>query len=30
VTWTISIHEGVNEEDKTVDVTLRYGIKPPS
>jgi outer membrane protein assembly factor BamA len=29
VTWTISIHEGVNEEDKTVDVTLRYGIKPP-
>ena len=30
VTWTISIHEGVNEEDKTVDVTLRYGIKPAS
>jgi len=30
VTWTISIHEGVNEEEKTVDVTLRYGIKPPS
>jgi outer membrane protein assembly factor BamA len=29
VTWTISIHEGVNEDDKTVDVTLRYGIKPP-
>jgi outer membrane protein insertion porin family len=29
VTWTISIHEGVNEEDKTVDVSLRYGIKPP-
>lgn len=29
VTWTISIHEGVNEGDKTVDVTLRYGIKPP-
>jgi outer membrane protein assembly factor BamA len=30
VTWTISIHEGVNEDEKTVDVTLRYGIKPPS
>jgi outer membrane protein assembly factor BamA len=30
VSWTISIHEGVNEEEKTVDVTLRYGIKPPS
>jgi outer membrane protein assembly factor BamA len=30
VTWTMSIHEGVNEEEKTVDVTLRYGIKPPS
>jgi outer membrane protein assembly factor BamA len=29
VTWTISIHEGVNEGDKTVDVSLRYGIKPP-
>jgi outer membrane protein assembly factor BamA len=29
VTWTISIHEGVNEDDKTVDVTLRYGIRPP-
>jgi outer membrane protein assembly factor BamA len=29
VTWTITIHEGVNEEDKTVDVSLRYGIKPP-
>jgi outer membrane protein assembly factor BamA len=30
VTWTISIHEGVNEEEKTVDVTLRYGIRPSS
>jgi outer membrane protein assembly factor BamA len=30
VTWTVSIHEGVNEEEKTVDVSLRYGIKPPS
>jgi len=30
VTWTISIHEGINEEEKTVDVSLRYGIKPPS
>ena len=30
VTWTISIHEGVNEQDKTVDVTLRYGIRPSS
>jgi outer membrane protein assembly factor BamA len=30
VTWTVSIHEGVNEEEKTVDVTLRYGLKPPS
>jgi outer membrane protein assembly factor BamA len=26
--WTVSIHEGVNEKDKTVDVTLRYGQKP--
>ena len=30
VTWTVSIHEGVNEQDKTVDVTLRYGIRPSS
>jgi outer membrane protein assembly factor BamA len=30
VTWTISIHEGVNEQDKTVDVTLRYSIRPSS
>jgi hypothetical protein len=30
VTWTVSIHEGVNESDKTVDVTLRYGIRPSS
>jgi outer membrane protein assembly factor BamA len=30
VTWTVSVHEGVNEEEKTVDVTLRYGIKPSS
>jgi outer membrane protein insertion porin family len=30
VTWTVSIHEGVNEKDKTVDVTLRYGLKPSS
>jgi outer membrane protein assembly factor BamA len=26
--WTVNIHEGVNEKDKTVDVTLRYGQKP--
>lgn len=26
--WTVSLHEGVNEKEKTVDVTLRYGIKP--
>jgi outer membrane protein assembly factor BamA len=26
--WTVSIHEGVNEKDSTVDVTLRYGQKP--
>jgi outer membrane protein assembly factor BamA len=30
LTWTISIHEGVNEKEKTVDVTLRYGLKPSS
>jgi outer membrane protein assembly factor BamA len=30
VTWTVSIHEGVNEQDRTVDVTLRYGIRPSS
>ena len=30
VTWTVSIHEGVNEKEKTVDVTLRYGLKPSS
>jgi outer membrane protein insertion porin family len=30
VTWTVSVHEGVNEEEKTVDVTLRYGLKPSS
>jgi outer membrane protein assembly factor BamA len=30
VTWTVSIHEGVNEQEKTVDVTLRYGIRPSS
>ncbi len=30
VTWTVSIHEGVNEQEKTVDVTLRYGLKPSS
>jgi len=26
--WTVSLHEGVNEKEKTVDVSLRYGIKP--
>jgi outer membrane protein assembly factor BamA len=26
--WTVSIQEGVNEKDKTIDVTLRYGQKP--
>jgi hypothetical protein len=26
--WTVNIHEGVNEKDKTVDVTVRYGQKP--
>ena len=26
--WTVSVHEGVNEKEKTVDVSLRYGIKP--
>jgi outer membrane protein assembly factor BamA len=25
--WTVSVHEGVNEKDKTVDVSVRYGIK---
>ena len=25
--YTVSVHEGVNEKEKTVDVTLRYGIK---
>lgn len=30
LTWTVSIHEGVNEKEKTVDVTLRYGLKPSS
>jgi outer membrane protein assembly factor BamA len=30
ITWTISIHEGVNEKEKTVDVTLRYALKPSS
>lgn len=30
VTWTVSVHEGVNEQEKTVDVTLRYGLKPSS
>jgi outer membrane protein assembly factor BamA len=25
---TVSLHEGVNEKEKTVDVSLRYGIKP--
>lgn len=30
VTWTVSVHEGVNEKEKTVDVTLRYGLKPSS
>jgi len=26
--WTVSIHEAVNEKDQTVDVNLRYGLKP--
>jgi outer membrane protein assembly factor BamA len=26
--WTVSLHEGINEKEKTVDVSLRYGIKP--
>lgn len=26
--WTASIHEAVNEKDRTVDVSLRYGLKP--
>jgi outer membrane protein assembly factor BamA len=26
--WTVSLHEGVNEKEKTVDVSIRYGIKP--
>jgi outer membrane protein assembly factor BamA len=26
--FTVSLHEGVNEKEKTVDVSLRYGIKP--
>lgn len=26
--YTVSLHEGVNEKDKTVDVSLRYGLKP--
>jgi outer membrane protein assembly factor BamA len=26
--WTVDVHEGVNEKEKTVDVSLRYGIKP--
>lgn len=26
--WTVSLHEGVNEKEKTVDVSLVYGIKP--
>jgi outer membrane protein assembly factor BamA len=26
--WTVSIHEAVNEKDQTVDVSLRYGLKP--
>jgi len=30
VTWTVSVHEGVNEKEKTVDVTLHYGLKPSS
>jgi outer membrane protein assembly factor BamA len=30
VTWTVSVHEGVNEREKTVDVTLHYGLKPSS
>jgi len=26
--WMASIHEAVNEKDQTVDVSLRYGLKP--
>ncbi len=26
--WTVSIQEAVNEKDQTVDVSLRYGLKP--
>ena len=26
--WTVNIHEAVNEKDQTVDVSLRYGLKP--
>ena len=26
--WTVSIHEALNEKDQTVDVSLRYGLKP--
>lgn len=30
VGWTVSIHEAVNENDKTVDLTVRYAMKPES
>lgn len=30
VGWTVSIHEAVNENDKTVDLTVRYSMKPNS
>ncbi len=26
--WTVNIHEAVNEKDQTVDVSIRYGLKP--
>jgi outer membrane protein assembly factor BamA len=28
--WTVSIQEAVNENDKTVDLTVRYAMKPDS
>jgi len=28
--WTVSVHEAVNEKDKTVDLTLRYVLAPGS
>ena len=28
VSWKISVHNSLNEKDKTVDVTLRFDPKP--